>query len=240
MALYKVVISCPNKECRQKLAVPKMSMQLHVTCPKCNTSFSYGGSKREAQFSRIFENTMSIMGWGLAFAIVIGLLFGLINQVFWLIIFFPVMMGYGIVIGAQKGIRVARLPFVSIVLISVVLSVLAYTSMLFVDYQFLNYETKEAFDNMARRESPEFVETLKETELYENMRREVLDDFLIFETGRTGFVGYLLWRLKAGDEIGLLGLHMSDLGFVGTIILWLIEMTVIGYVVGKELRKKLS
>jgi hypothetical protein len=37
----KITILCPDKDCLQKLALPKTMRSLRVTCPKCKTSFIY-------------------------------------------------------------------------------------------------------------------------------------------------------------------------------------------------------
>jgi len=37
----RIIIVCPNKNCGQKLGIPKTTNVLRVTCPKCKTSFVY-------------------------------------------------------------------------------------------------------------------------------------------------------------------------------------------------------
>jgi len=37
----KIIIECPNKDCKQKLGIPKTMDTLRVNCPKCGTSFLY-------------------------------------------------------------------------------------------------------------------------------------------------------------------------------------------------------
>lgn len=37
----RIIIVCPNKDCGQKLGIPKTTQTLQVTCPKCRTSFVY-------------------------------------------------------------------------------------------------------------------------------------------------------------------------------------------------------
>ena len=41
----KTIIECPNKDCRQKLGIPKTTDTLRVNCPKCGTSFLYPAQK---------------------------------------------------------------------------------------------------------------------------------------------------------------------------------------------------
>ncbi|GAF87825.1 unnamed protein product [marine sediment metagenome] len=41
----KIIIECPNKECRQKLGIPKTTDTLRVSCPRCGTSFLYPTQK---------------------------------------------------------------------------------------------------------------------------------------------------------------------------------------------------
>lgn len=41
----KVIIECPNKDCRQKLGIPKTMDTSRVNCPKCGTSFLYPTQK---------------------------------------------------------------------------------------------------------------------------------------------------------------------------------------------------
>jgi len=41
----KIIIECPNKDCRQKLGIPKTTDTLRVNCPKCGTSFLYPTQK---------------------------------------------------------------------------------------------------------------------------------------------------------------------------------------------------
>jgi superfamily I DNA and/or RNA helicase len=45
----KIVIVCPNPDCRQKLSIPKTKNTLRVTCPKCRTSFGYPAQGEEAE-----------------------------------------------------------------------------------------------------------------------------------------------------------------------------------------------
>jgi len=47
----KVVLTCPNEACKQRLAVPYTSHTLDVTCPKCGTHFTFDGSA-QAQTSQ--------------------------------------------------------------------------------------------------------------------------------------------------------------------------------------------
>lgn len=52
----KVIIECPNKDCRQKLGIPKTMDTLRVNCPKCGTSFLYPTQmkyKKKASSNRI-------------------------------------------------------------------------------------------------------------------------------------------------------------------------------------------
>jgi len=42
----KIIIECPNKDCRQKLGIPKTMDTLRVNCPKCSTSFLYPVQKK--------------------------------------------------------------------------------------------------------------------------------------------------------------------------------------------------
>lgn len=37
----RIIIVCPNKDCGQKLGIPKTTRTLRVTCPKCGASFVY-------------------------------------------------------------------------------------------------------------------------------------------------------------------------------------------------------
>jgi uncharacterized paraquat-inducible protein A len=41
----KIIIECPNKDCRQKLGIPKTTDTLRVNCPRCGTSFLYPTQK---------------------------------------------------------------------------------------------------------------------------------------------------------------------------------------------------
>lgn len=41
MEKNRIVISCPNPKCQQKLSVPKTTDVLKITCPECHTSFKY-------------------------------------------------------------------------------------------------------------------------------------------------------------------------------------------------------
>ena len=41
----KIHVSCPNKNCRQKLRIPMTKSRLRITCPKCNTIFEYDRGK---------------------------------------------------------------------------------------------------------------------------------------------------------------------------------------------------
>jgi len=37
----KVIVTCPNKNCQQKLRLPKINKVLRVSCPKCHATFRY-------------------------------------------------------------------------------------------------------------------------------------------------------------------------------------------------------
>jgi uncharacterized protein YlaI len=41
----KTIIECLNKDCGQKLAIPKTTATLRVNCPICKTSFLYPAQK---------------------------------------------------------------------------------------------------------------------------------------------------------------------------------------------------
>jgi|GEM_PF-1138398 len=51
----KIIIDCPNKDCRQKLGIPKTTDTLRVNCPRCGTSFLYPTPKiyKKKTFNRI-------------------------------------------------------------------------------------------------------------------------------------------------------------------------------------------
>ena len=50
----KIIITCPNLNCQQKLRLPKTRSTLKVTCPKCSTTFyytyPYGIGKRKTKW----------------------------------------------------------------------------------------------------------------------------------------------------------------------------------------------
>jgi len=37
----KIILACPNTDCKQKLRIPNIAGSLQITCPKCKSSFSY-------------------------------------------------------------------------------------------------------------------------------------------------------------------------------------------------------
>ena len=45
----KMIIICPNPDCRQKLRVPRTASALQVNCPECSTSFRYPAEGKEAR-----------------------------------------------------------------------------------------------------------------------------------------------------------------------------------------------
>src|SRR3990170_5148219 len=49
METDKIIIECPNLNCRQELRLPKISKELQVTCPRCKTSFRYHPQGQEPQ-----------------------------------------------------------------------------------------------------------------------------------------------------------------------------------------------
>lgn len=195
------------------------------------------------------SNVCSIITWGFVAAIPTGMVFGLINgSGIYLIVLFPAIMGYIVAWGAQKGIRIARLPFVLIIIISIVLSISTYAAMFFVDYEFFKREMASAIDHKIIRElgveldqpMEEFKEA-KETKQYRQLRRALISDILKTETGYSGFIGYLIFRVQTGEEIGLvISRQGADLGSQGTIALWIVELIIIAVMVGRGLKKRCS
>ena len=45
----KIIIVCPNPDCKQELRIPDTASPLQITCPKCQTSFRYPSESKEAQ-----------------------------------------------------------------------------------------------------------------------------------------------------------------------------------------------
>ena len=45
----KIIIVCPNPDCKQKLSITKTPSILQLTCPECNTTFRYPAQDEEAQ-----------------------------------------------------------------------------------------------------------------------------------------------------------------------------------------------
>lgn len=195
------------------------------------------------------SNVCSIMGWGFVAAIPIGMVFGLISRSgIYLIVLFPAIMGYIVALGAQKGIRIARLPFALIIIISVVLSISTYAAMFFVDYEFFKREMASAIDHKIIREfgveldqPMEELREARETKQYRQLRRALVSDMLETETGYSGFIGYLIFRVRTGEEIGfVISRQGADLGSQGTIALWIVEMIIIAIMVERRLKKRCS
>jgi len=197
---------------------------------------------------RHLNNVASIIGWGLLTAIPTGIVFGLVNQVFYLILLFPATMGYIIAIGARKGIRIAGLPLILIVMISIILSISTYATMLFVNYEFFKHEIASIMDAEIIRElgiepgqPMEEFRKFRNTKQYRELRKDFLSNSLKAQTGYSGFIGYLIFRIQGGDEIGLvISDHTINVGAEGTVILWIVEMIIIAVVIGRELTKRCS
>lgn len=68
---------------------------------------------------------------------------------------------------------------------------------------------------------------------YRELRKIIVSGVLEIQTGHSGFVGYLISRVHAGEEVGLaISDHTANIGSLGTVILWMIEMIIIAVVIG--------
>ena len=202
----------------------------------------------ETYFRKQLNNVGSIVGIGLLAAIPTGIVFGLISQAFYLILLFPATMGYIIAIGAKKGVRIARLPFFLIVMISIILSISTYPAMFFVNYEFFKHEMASMMDAQIIRElgiepgqQMEEFRRVRSTKQYRELRKAFLNDSLKAQTGHSGFIGYLISRVQGGDEIGLvISDRTANVGAHGTVILWIVEMIIIAVVIGRKLTRYCS
>lgn len=159
---------------------------------------------------------------GLLFVVVVisGLLVGgivaFISQFFYLIFLFPLLMGAGAAFVMATGVRGLKIPHASLaVLAALVLCIVLYTS--------LHYGQYLLFIQQAHADVAQELGSIDAASI-----DELLDLFLLEETGATGFVGYMLLQVDSGFEVGRTT-SSTSLPVSGSMIwiYWLIEFAVI-------------
>lgn len=184
------------------------------------------------------SNFCSTLGWGLLAAISVGIVVGLVNEELYLILLFPAIMGYLVGRAAEKGIRTFMAPAL-IVMVSTILSVSTYATILCVDYQLFRHELASVVDARTTAELREQGRSIEEIhgfmdgQDYKRTRRHVVDAAIRAEIGYSGVVGYVVSRVRTGDEIGLaISRHTTNVGSAGTVVLWIVDIIVMAVVIG--------
>lgn len=150
-------------------------------------------------------------------ALLIGGVAHFIGNFFYLIILFPLAMGFGASMAVTMGITMGKCRNTTAALVVAVLTgALTYGSMHFFDYLSFKSSVAEYFlEEMPQTEDGEVVT--------EEMTSVMVNAMLAEETGSTGFIGFMKFSAKQGVSIGKAGRNGANIGEVGTWIYYLIE-----------------
>jgi len=149
--------------------------------------------------------------------IAIGGLAHLVGRLIYLIVLFPLVMGFlgsmvvGIAIHSGKCRNIALATFIGIIG-----GVNIYASMHYFDYLHFRAEFEKAVTKQ------DFAIDVEKEDA-----GSLVDIFLLSETGSQGIVGYMKYMAHQGVSIGRGGRNGINIGKVGTYIYWLVECIII-------------
>ncbi len=167
--------------------------------------------------------TLMIVVW----ALMIGFTVGVVSQLIPVVLLHPLVMAVNSGKGIVEAVQRAKIRTVSHVLL---LSLLSAVTM-YGTYHYCRYLGLQV------QASLEIFEGLSEATEVENLEvtKTVVDYLLEEETGRSGFIGYMLYEAKLGVSIGRLSRSNStNLGPVLTWLYWLLEF---GIILGLTIQK---
>ncbi|MBK9924617.1 MAG: hypothetical protein IPP66_04920 [Anaerolineales bacterium] len=172
-----------------------------------------------------FKGVVLLLGSVLGAGIVIGGLASLISRFIYLILLFPIFMGFasGIVIKSVVVSQKIRSKFV-VVIAGLIAAVIVYGSMHYFDY--IHFRS-----TLAKEIQTEAIAEYGEPAPKDKVQA-FIDYLLTEETGLSGFVGFILLEAKNGVSISHVGVGSSgsDLNLGAfTWVYWLVEMGIIAY-----------
>lgn len=195
---------------------------------------------------------VTFLGISLTAAIAIGSVAHFIGQWFYLIILFPIGMGFGASFAISMGISIGKCRNYGVaVAVALLTGAVLYGSMHYFDYmsfrkEAISYILAEDYADEAHYDETQYVESediLEEDDLAEGeeavgeeeepvemtgeLAGQMIDFFLKMETGHGGFIGYLLTTATEGVSISSNGGSGANIGKVGTFIYWGIEFVAI-------------
>jgi len=158
---------------------------------------------------------------GLVICVLVGIVVGglahLLGRYFYLLILFPIAMGFAGMMALTYSINTGKIRNISIaILLGLICSVSLYGSMHVFDYLQFKSEIKASIT----AEDPELTAN-------EEGIQAIIDGWLETEVGDTGFMGYMKFSAKQGVSIGKVGRDGGNIGKVGTYVYWLIEFLII-------------
>ena len=200
-----------------RLASPKNIKEVNNYITKNNTALEF--------FYKIIFLFLSIFG-----GLTIGVVFGIIAPFIYLIILFPIIMGFAAGNVITENIQYTKIRNKYFVLFSSVLIVLT----LYISFHFISYKALSAVTVF--QVAGDFSD--KSLEIGKNIFEYTIKQ----ETGYSGFLGYILLKAQQGVSIGkIFSSNKLNLGPIFTWLYWLIEIGVICFItinVSKQALKK--
>ncbi len=157
-------------------------------------------------------------------AVVLGGVAHFIGRFIYIMILFPLVMGFGAILAVSFGITTGKCRnFIAGIIVALITGAVSYGSMHFFDY--LN------FKNSMVNEMLQNGETTAEGEpVTKDMASNFINYYLQEETGSIGFIGYVKGNAKQGISIGKIGRNGGNIGEIGTWIYWAIELGAIMFI----------
>lgn len=179
----------------------------------------------------------ALVGFGLGGALSVGLLAGIITQFIDLVIVFPLAMGMGVGIAIKQGARLGHCRnLAAVTVVAFAMGLLCYGVKLYTNYRTSRSEVlvliKADIQKRVAEEKKSDASFKEPTAAdVDRIADEVYREVLVQKTGSSGFMGWFKMLLQSGISLS----HGSgssgglNLGYVGTLILLLIEAILVGF-----------
>ena len=156
----------------------------------------------------------------------IGLSVSLISNIVYLVFLFPIIIGFAGAYFLKDAVKRCRIRSNAVALaLSILVGLVIYSTFHVVNY--FTFQTQALSELVLKFNNNDSTASLigEETMM---LARATLDYALTEETGRTGFLGYMLLEAKVGVTIGKVTSSSSiNLGPIFTWVYWLVELGLI-------------
>jgi len=158
----------------------------------------------------------------------IGLSVSLISNIFYLVFLFPIMIGFAGAYFLKDAVKRCRIRSNTVALaLSILMGLVIYSTLHVANY--FTFQEQALSELALKFNNNDSTVSLTDEETI-MLARATIDYALTEETGRTGFLGYMLLEAKVGVTIGKVARSSSiNLGPIFTWVYWLVEL---GLIVG--------